>query len=193
MRIILASASPRRREILARAGIRFEVIPSEADETVRDGMAPEEVVRVLSRRKNDEVYGRLRDDGAFILSADTIVSCRGEILGKPADEADAYRMISLLSGSRHEVLTGYTMRYGGKVFTGCEVTAVLFKELTEEQKRSYVMSGEPMDKAGGYAIQEHGDAFVERYIGDYDNVVGLPLAAILSAAREYFGVDPVEE
>ena len=200
--LVLASASPRRQVLLAELGVPFEVRPADVDETPRPGEAADDLVRRLAVDKAQAGMAVSPEDDVVVLAADTLVAVAGEVLGKPVDEADAARMLRLLSGSRHQVLTGVAVaRRGpgavdltaasaeaggadGAVVLGpaasleveVAVTHVQMGEWSDEQIAAYVASGEPMDKAGSYAIQEVGDRFVESIEGGFDNVVGLPVA-----------------
>jgi septum formation protein len=171
MRLILASQSPRRSELLRNAGIQVEVRPADVDETPEAGETPERYVRRLARDKVRVVPGEL------VLGADTVVVVNGEILGKPRDFDDASRMLRLLSGREHQVITGICLK-GRETIIDHETTRVWFAELTLREIRDYVASGEPMDKAGAYAIQGLASKFVERIEGSYSNVVGLPVAMV---------------
>lgn len=182
MQIILGSASPRRKEILENAGVCFTVCPADVDEStdIRD---PSEMVRELSRRKTNAL-----DAGeAIVITADTVVAIDGEILGKPKNEEDARRMLRLLSGRVHQVFTGVSVKYKDTVETFCEKTDVYFKEIDDAAIDAYVRSGEPMDKAGAYAIQGRGAVFIEKIDGDYLNVVGLPWSRLYDILRSDFG------
>ena len=199
-RILLASGSPRRRELLTQAGLDFYVQTADVDETPT-ATEPAAVVEELSRRKAEAVY-RLQEipdrQETVVVAADTIVAMDGEILGKPKDAEDAVRMLRRLSGRTHQVFTGVTVipmgdarshRHGEKQgeregITFSVGTRVTFYELTEEDIRDYVASGEPMDKAGAYGIQGLGARLVERIEGDYNNVVGFPLAHFLRILTE---------
>ncbi|MGN6693276.1 MAG: Maf family protein [Aquihabitans sp.] len=189
--LILASGSPRRRTLLGQLGVPFEVRPTDVDETPRSGETAEELVRRLAVAKAEAglaaasasavpAPGHDAPGPLIVLAADTLVSVAGEVLGKPVDEADAARMLGLLSGSRHQVLTGVAVAWvdGGAAGLDVEVetTHVHMAAWTDEQIEAYVASGEPMDKAGSYAIQEVGDRFVTEIEGSFDNVVGLPVA-----------------
>ncbi len=181
-RLILASRSPRRRELLAGLGIPLEVIPAETDEAVRAGEAPEAYVSRVAREKARAVAGEV------VLAADTAVVVGGEILGKPLDAADAARMLRALSGTRHQVLTAVCVRRNlpsparEREVTVC--TVVRFRPLREEQIEWYVGTGEPLDKAGAYALQGLGGALVESVEGSVSGVVGLPLAESLALLDE---------
>jgi septum formation protein len=173
--VILASASPRRADLLTAAGVTFEVRPVDVDETPLDGeAAPEYVVRVAA----DKARACPAADGAVVLAADTVVVVDGCILGKPLDDRDAARMLRLLSGRGHAVLTGVAIRCGGEVATAAESTAVTFAPLSDADIAWYLASGEPRDKAGAYAVQGLASRFVERVDGSYSNVVGLPVALV---------------
>ncbi len=182
-KIILASASPRRRELLAQIGIPFEVLTSDADESIED-MEPEEACRELAKRKAKAVLKHLKacgrgDEDLLIIGADTIVVQDKEILGKPADPADAARMLRLLSGREHEVLTGvYVIDTAGGSFAFSEKTDVYVADLTEADIAFYLSTGEPFDKAGSYGIQGMFARYIEKIDGDYNNVVGLPVGRL---------------
>ncbi|PSH04364.1 MAG: septum formation inhibitor Maf [Acidobacteria bacterium] len=188
--LILASQSPRRAELLRNAGLSFELRPAEIDETPCEGEDPFEYVKRLAREKALEVL-ESAPDGAVVIGADTTVVVDGECLGKPLDEADARRMLSLLSGRTHQVMTGVCVARrdpdgNALVEVGAEVTEVSFAEMTPEEITAYVASGEPMDKAGAYAIQGQASRWIPRIQGCYFNVVGLPVArvcAMLARAR----------
>ncbi len=175
--IILASASPRRRELLDAVGCEFEVITSDVDETLDPGVPPHDAVEVLARRKCEAVASLHPD--RVVLAADTLVELDGAALGKPADAADAVRMLRNLSGRENIVHTGVAVSCGGRTVAAVETTRVKFRELSDAEIARYVASGEPLDKAGAYGIQRKGALLVERVDGDYFNVVGLPL--VLSA------------
>lgn len=188
MRIILASGSPRRRELLERMGIdEFDIITSDVDESLADGLPPSEQVERLSRRKADAVAALAGPD-AIVIAADTVVALDGAILGKPVDEEDASHMLWALSGVRHQVYTGVTVIKGDKVLTRHEVTAVDFRSLEPEEVELYIATGECMDKAGAYGIQGYGSLLVEGISGDYYNVMGLPVA-LLAQMLKQFDVD----
>ena len=182
-KIILASASPRRRELLAQIGIPFEVLTSDADESI-GAMAPEEACRELAKRKAKAVLEHLKacgrgDEDLLIIGADTIVVQDKEILGKPADPADAARMLRLLSGREHEVLTGvYVIDTAGGSLAFSEKTDVYVADLTEADIAFYLSTGEPFDKAGSYGIQGMFARYIEKIDGDYNNVVGLPVGRL---------------
>ena len=188
MKIILASQSPRRKELLERMGIQdFETISPNVDESAFHGLPPEELVRRLSAEKAAAVAGKVGED-AIVIAADTVVALEGAVLGKPADELDAFKMLSALSGVRHQVYTGVTVCRGGEKQTAHEVTDVTFRELSEREIEDYIATGEPMDKAGAYGIQGYGALLIQGISGDYYNVMGLPVCR-LSGMLSRFGVD----
>ena len=182
-RLVLASASPRRQELLRQIGCAFRVVASDAEEISGDGVSPERTAAENARRKAADVASR-EPDGAAVLGADTVVAVDGEILGKPKDEADAKRMLRLLSGRRHFVYTGLALAYQGKVFQDVVQTAVWMDALSEEEIAAYVATGEPMDKAGAYAVQGMAAKFIPKIDGSFSNVVGLPLHATRQLARK---------
>ena len=178
MKIILASQSPRRKELLERMGIKdFETISPNVDESAFHGLPPEELVRRLSAEKAAAVAGKVGED-AIVIAADTVVALEGAVLGKPADELDAFKMLSALSGVRHQVYTGVTVCRGGEKQTAHEVTDVTFRELSEREIEDYISTGEPMDKAGAYGIQGYGALLIQGISGDYYNVMGLPVCRL---------------
>lgn len=178
MRLVLASQSPRRAELLAAAGIAFTACAPNVDEQVLPGELPDAHVRRLARAKVQAIAA-VRPDVA-VLGADTVVVIDGEILGKPRDSRDARRMLTLLSGRRHQVYTGLAVARAGEVFDAVEVSAVEVVPLTPAEIDWYVASGEPLDKAGAYAIQGLASRFVTRIEGSYSNIVGLPLYEAIS-------------
>ena len=185
MRLILASASPRRAEVLRAAGFEYETIATDIDETVRPGESPSMYVRRLSSEKSAAAQTAVRSDpAAVVLAADTAVVVSNEILGKPRDDRDAAAMLRRLSGRAHEVLTGVSVRHGDSEAKRVETTYVRFAELSEEDVAWYVASGEGRDKAGAYAIQGLASRFVPRIDGSYSNVVGLPVACVNELLRE---------
>lgn len=183
--IILASASPRRKELLAGLGLEFEVIPAKGPEHTPEHGDAAKTVMELSAAKARELAQRYPE--AIVIGADTVVEKDGDILGKPADEAEAAAMLKKLSGAAHRVFTGVTVARGETILSRAEETAVHFRPLTEEEIAAYVASGEPMDKAGAYAIQGLASLFIRGIEGDYFNVVGLPLC-LLGQMLEEFGV-----
>ena len=181
MSLILASASPRRKELLGLFHIPFEIRVADIDETMDPEKAPfDEVARVSGLKA--AALNAAPDD--VVVAADTIVVCEGKVLGKPRDEADAVSMLRLLSGRDHQVMTGVTVRSGQNRRTFTEVTDIHFRELTEKEIRAYVASGEPMDKAGSYGIQGGAALFCTRMVGDYYNVMGLPVCRLGQVLRE---------
>lgn len=182
MRLVLASASPRRRELLAAAGLQFDVDPVDVDERRLPGESPADYVERVARLK--ALAGSARWPEATVLGADTAVVIGDDVLGKPADARAAAAMLRRLSGAAHEVLTGIAVAARGDIRSAVERTAVWFKVLEEAAIQGYVASGEPMDKAGAYAIQGRAATFVDRIEGSYSNVVGLPVAAVLQLLRE---------
>jgi septum formation protein len=185
MNLILASASPRRRELLAQAGYSFEVQASSVDESRRPG---EEAIRFatrLAREKAQQVFAQRQSQvmpSLLVLGADTVVVCDGEVLGKPVDAEDAMRMLVLLSGRTHHVVTGVAVTGGSPAIleVAAEITQVTMRTLSPQEVAHYVAGGEPMDKAGAYAIQGYAARWVPRISGCYFNVVGLPLALVAS-------------
>jgi len=182
-KIVLASASPRRVELLSSAGIEFEVIPGDVSEDILTGETPEDYVERLARAKAEDVARKT--DGRFFIGADTIVLCDGEIMGKPEDSADAERMLNKLSGIPHEVITGFAVydKERDGVIADTVRTRVYFKQLSDEEIRAYIATGCPFDKAGAYAIQGGAAHMVEKIEGSYTNVVGLPLCEVVETLR----------
>ena len=206
IQIILASASPRRRELLEQIGLTFEVCPAKGEEIITKS-APEEAVQELARAKAREVASMVRQYGVrhgelvtpqdmIVIGADTVVAADGQILGKPGDEEDAFGMLSLLSGRSHAVYTGVALvfldqsgRAGEHVFY--EKTIVSMREMSEKEIRRYIATGEPMDKAGAYGIQGKCAIYIDKIDGDYNNVVGLPVAALYRELKK-LGIDLYE-
>ena len=174
MKTILASASPRRKELLTLAGIEYEVVVSQCEEILPDVITPDKAVEELARQKAEDVFSR--HDDAMIIAADTVVALGNTILGKPKDEDDAFSMLSSLSGRRHTVFTGVCIKTKGNTDIFHVATDVEFYELSEKEIKDYIATGEPMDKAGAYGIQGKGFVLVKGIHGDYFNVVGLPLS-----------------
>lgn len=181
MDIILASKSPRRRELMELMGLPFTVRVAQVDETM-ENLPPEEAVALLSRKKAEAARETLDE---IVIGADTIVVLDGKILGKPQDATDAFRMLKFLSGRRHQVMTGVTVLLGGQCVSVTEVTEVSFRTLTDGEILSYIASGDPMDKAGSYGIQSGGALFVDEIHGDYYNVVGLPVCRLHQILKEF--------
>lgn len=190
MTLILASGSPRRHEILTSASIAHEVRPVDADESVPDGTDARSVPAILSERKARGAVDRfgVRPGESVVLASDTVVICGGEIFGKPADEADAVRMLRALSGAKHTVATGVCVSDGERYETDVVCTDVYMRELSDEEIVGYVRRFRPFDKAGAYGIQEAAGAFVRRIDGDYYGVVGLPLCRTVELLCD-FGVE----
>ncbi|MGA2980748.1 MAG: Maf family protein [Terriglobales bacterium] len=185
--LVLASASPRRQELLRNAGIVFEVQAAHIPEDPMPGESAKECAERLAREKALAV-ARLRPDlgpSDCVLGADTVVVVGGEILGKPSDAADAARMLRLLSGREHQVITGVCLVVGGQASVASETTFVTMNELIGQEIADYVASGEPMDKAGAYAIQGIASRWIPRIEGDYSNVVGLPVALVFRMLQEH--------
>ena len=185
--IVLASASPRRQELLRRMGItEFDIRVPETEETYPEGLSPRQIVEYISREKADAAV-KLCGGDEIVITADTMVFLDEARLGKPADEADALRMLTSLQGRHHTVCTGITVRQGGRSLTESESTEVYFRPATEAELRGYIATGEPMDKAGAYGIQGMGALLVEKINGDFFNVMGLPVLR-LSRMLSRFGV-----
>jgi septum formation protein len=176
IKYILASKSPRRRELLGEVIKSFDIVTREVDETLPDGIHPREGVEILAIRKGAVVAKDAPE--AIVISSDTLVELGGVALGKPQDEADAYRMLRTLSGKAHNVHTGVAIHAGGKVYSGVASTAVYFREMTDEEIYGYIATGDPMDKAGSYGIQGGAALFCEKMAGDYYNVMGLPVCRL---------------
>ena len=181
MNLILASASPRRQELLKLFGIPFTVRVADIDETMDPDLPPYEEVARVSRAKAMAVP---REETDVVIAADTIVVCQGKVLGKPRDAADAKAMLSLLSGRDHQVMTGCTLLRGEDSETFTEVTDIHFRPLREKEIERYIATGEPMDKAGSYGIQGGAALFCQRMVGDYYNVMGLPVCALGERLRK---------
>lgn len=220
MELILGSQSPRRRELLERMGLSFTVLTAEIDETKYATGEPETTVRRICEAKARAVARKMQNDGsesgssaqcaprdALILASDTIVVLDGRIMGKPHDAAEARAMLAALSGREHQVYTAFTLLPvemqnakckmqnaaecgGAEPYTHCEMTYVKFRELTPEEIAAYVATGEPMDKAGAYGIQNLGSMLVESLRGDYFTVMGLPVCRLAQALKR-FGLDPL--
>ena len=196
MRLILASASPRRADLLRAAGYAFETVAAAVDESIRAGESPSVYVRRLAADKSATAMDALKAGATsnpaaqpfspgdvVVLGADTTVVVDGEILGKPRDDEDAAGMLRKLSGKRHEVLTGVSLRHGAHEVGRVETTAVYVRVVSEEELRWYAASGEGRDKAGGYAVQGLASRFIPRIDGSYSNVVGLPVACVAELLR----------
>lgn len=174
MKVVLASKSPRRRELLHNIFDEFEIITRDTDESFPLGMHPKEAVEILAVRKGEAVTKELFQD-TLVISSDTLVELDGIPLGKPESEEDAIKMLLSLSGKTHNVHTGVAIHYCGRVFSGVDTAEVTFKEFSFDEAESYVKTGEPMDKAGAYAIQGIGGKLVSKYEGEFNTIVGLSL------------------
>ncbi|HJV30800.1 MAG TPA: Maf family protein [Bacillales bacterium] len=180
--LILASSSPRRKELLENLHLSFDIFSSDVDESYDPNLSPAEVVMELADRKARAVFNQ--HPHAFVIGSDTIVVLDGKILGKPTNEADAINMLNMLSGRQHEVYTGVSILSPENSTHFYERTEVLFWELTDEEIKAYVQSGEPFDKAGAYGIQQLGSMLVKKINGDYFAVVGLPLSRTIRELRK---------
>lgn len=186
-RIVLASGSPRRQELLQRIGITdFDIRVPETEEAYPNGLTSREIVEYISREKADAA-AKLCGEDEIVITADTMVFLDEARLGKPVDEDDALRMLTALQGRHHTVCTGVTVRQGDRSITESESTEVYFRPATESELRGYIATGEPMDKAGAYGVQGKGALLVERLNGDFFNVMGLPVLR-LSRMLQQFGV-----
>lgn len=187
-KIILASGSPRRREILGITGLKFEVCVSDYEEDLNLSLPPRELARYLSRKKAEAVAHKYKN--AIIIAADTFIVCRNRILGKPHTAEEAEKMLALLNGKTHSVITSFTIMDTGskKRLSRSIETKVYFKKLSSKEISAYVKSKEPLDKAGAYAIQGLGAVFIEKIEGDFFNVVGLPLCALAEGLKK-FGIN----
>jgi len=183
--LILASASPRRQELLRQCGVCFEVVPADTPERDDDALTARELAQLNAHRKARAVAKRYPD--RLVLGADTVVACGPRLYGKPADRADALRMLGELQGRTHEVVTGVCLLHlrAHRECLFAEATAVTFRPLSEAQLRDYLARVHPLDKAGAYAIQEHGELLVAEIVGSYSNVVGLPVERLLAVLRNW--------
>lgn len=189
MRIVLASASPRRKQYLSYLGLPFEVVVPEVDESTVDGESPQQLVMRLSKLKAKAVSQRLSDSEAVIIAADTVVAYKGQVLGKPQNDDDAFNMIKMLQGDTHEVYTGCTILKGDRISNFAVSTKVTFASLDDELIRTYVNSGESRDKAGSYALQGIAAMLIQKVEGSVSTVVGLPICEVREVLKE-FGVKP---
>ena len=189
MNIILASQSPRRKELMGLFHIPFTVRVADVDERMDPSLPPQDEVARVSRLKATAVPRQAED---IVIAADTIVVCDGEVLGKPHDEADAYRMLRLLSGRDHQVMTGLTVLQGEKAVVHTEISHIHFKPLSHREILDYIRTGEPMDKAGAYGIQGGAALFAERLEGDYYNVMGLPVCRLGQILQQFLPQHPEE-
>lgn len=182
--VILASSSPRRRELLAAAGVEFEIVAPHVDETPDTALSPEENAKVIAERKAEVVASIRRDK--LVIAADTMVVLDGEMIGKPVDEADAVSMLSKLSGRKHKVVTGVAMAHAerGVRWSGVETSYTLFRVIPEDAIGEYVNSGEPMDKAGAYAVQGKAAEWITGFEGSVSNIIGLPMEMVTRALRD---------
>lgn len=187
LRLILASGSPRRRDLLEQAGYSFEVIVSKAEECAPARTAPETIAEHNALLKAHAVAEEIKEP-AIVIGADTVVSIEGTIFGKPHDKREAKAMLEQLSGKTHQVITGVCLMSEGVAESFHVTTDVMFKVLTAEEIETYIASGEPMDKAGAYGIQGKGGELVDHIHGDYDNVVGLPVSALASRLKADYGI-----
>lgn len=184
LKVVLASASPRRKELLSLIFNEYDVRPADCDEALPEGIKAQEAVEYLSLIKNKATV-EICDENSLVISADTVVAVEGEILGKPQDKEDARRMISLLSGREHQVFTGVTLSLNGNFKTFSEKTDVVFYRLTDKEIEDYISTDEPYDKAGAYGIQGKAGLLVKAVNGDYYNVVGLPVARLKREIMEF--------
>ncbi|MBO5289986.1 MAG: septum formation protein Maf [Clostridia bacterium] len=184
LKVVLASASPRRKELLSLIFNEYDIRPADCDEALPEGIKAQEAVEYLSLIKNKATV-EICDENSLVISADTVVAVEGEILGKPQDKEDARRMISLLSGREHQVFTGVTLSLKGNFKTFSEKTDVVFYKLTDKEIEDYISTDEPYDKAGAYGIQGKAGLLVKAVNGDYYNVVGLPVARLKREIMEF--------
>ena len=185
MKIVLASKSPRRKELLGLLDLEFQIITADIDETMDSNISVIDEVARISHQKALAVANGLSPD-TVIISADTIVELGGQLMGKPKDEADAFNMLKSLSGCTHNVHTAVTVTRGDKTVTKVVTTAVTFRDITDEEITAYIKIGEPMDKAGAYGIQGRASKFVSGIEGDYFNVVGLPVCTLSLMLKEFY-------
>ena len=187
---VLASKSPRRKELLGNIGINAQIIPSSVDESPYKKLPPEQMVKELAMLKACDVARSLRGN-TVVIGADTCVCIGGKVFGKPQNMAEAEEMLRELSGKTHEVFTGFCVYNckDGTAVSRAEVTHVTFRVLTDSEIKAYVKTREPMDKAGAYGIQKRGALFIEKIEGDFFNVVGLPLCSLASALKSEFSID----
>lgn len=184
-RLILASGSPRRRELLDKFGIDYEILPAQGEESAPPELTPGERVKALAAQKAEETAHRVNDPTAVILAADTLVELDGEVLGKPGAGERARAMLRALSGREHRVWSGVCIREGERILAESECTAVRFRTLSDAEIEAYIATGEPLDKAGAYGYQGLASLFVERIEGDFFNVMGLPVCRMGQMLREF--------
>lgn len=187
-KVILASKSPRRLELLRMLGLNVEAVSPDIDESAIDADSPSQLAEKLAKIKAEKVYCDLRPDGCPVIAADTLVEIGGKILGKPRTVAEAGEMLRLLSGKLHYVHTGLAVIYSGTAASAVETATVHFREISDDEIESYIMSGEPMDKAGAYGIQGRAGAFVDKIEGDFFSIVGLPLCRLVTLLRTNMGL-----
>jgi septum formation protein len=188
-KIILASKSARRIEILTHLGLKPKVVVSDANEDVSEVMTPEQLTEELSLRKAGAVLSQVGENQLVIASDTVVSSLTGEIFGKPKDKEDAFRMLTSLSGTTHRVVSGIALYLNGKTAVSHDITYVKFKDLTEREINAYISTAEPYDKAGGYGIQDKASVFVEKIDGDFYNVVGLPVYKMFDLMKKEFDLD----
>ncbi len=181
MKIILASNSPRRKELLEKSGVTFTVIPSNVEENISKNLPPIEYAKTLALIKANDVFSKHNN---IVIGADTIVVYNNRIIGKPTDENDAFNTLKMLSGKTHQVITGYALLCKDTIINDYSLTEVTFNNLTDELINDYIKNCNPLDKAGSYGIQD-GYPLVKSYSGDYDNIVGLPTSKILELLRRF--------
>ena len=186
MEIVLASQSPRRRDLLGQMGLKFRIVGPDIDEHMDRPLPPDQLVEAISAEKARAVAAEV-GPGPIVIAADTVVAWKGRLLGKPVNETQAKEMLGHLSGEGHQVYTGFTVRQGDRAVTQSECTLVTFRSLSAEEIAAYVATNEPMDKAGAYGIQGLGSLLVEGIRGDYFNVMGLPVCALGQVLKQ-FGV-----
>lgn len=187
-KIILASKSPRRLELLRMLGMNVETASPDIDESAVEADSPSHLAEKLAKTKAEKVYRDLHPEGCPVVAADTLVEIGGKILGKPRSVAEAGEMLRMLSGKLHYVHTGLAVIYSGTFASAVETATVHFRELSDDEIESYIMSGEPMDKAGAYGIQGRAGAFVDRIEGDFFSIVGLPLCRLVTLLRNTMGL-----
>ncbi|MDD6322915.1 MAG: Maf family protein [Firmicutes bacterium] len=187
-KIILASKSPRRLELLRMLGLNVETASPDIDESAVEADSPSHLAEKLAKTKAEKVYRDLHPEGCPVVAADTLVEIGGKILGKPRSVAEAGEMLRMLSGKLHYVHTGLAVIYSGTFASAVETATVHFRELSDDEIESYIMSGEPMDKAGAYGIQGRAGAFVDRIEGDFFSIVGLPLCRFVTLLRNTMGL-----
>lgn len=185
--LVLASKSPRRREMFDRLSIDYIATSADTDESVSGEVSPAEYVKILAKRKGEAILSRFSAED-FIVSADTIVTLDSEVFGKPTDFNDAFRMLKTFSGNTHKVYTAFSIFHNGRCYTEAVATEVVFRALSDDEITYYIEHEKPYDKAGAYGIQEMAGIFVEKINGSFDNVVGLPLTAVEKAMKREFSV-----